>query len=879
MSYYKLQSIFFMVICSIYILVTQVSYQLDSSLNVDRERSHFQNILSEKNQLLTGIKSKDEEIFSNYPKKLKIIEITSSPFLQKLSKILSNKGWKKALRKEKIPFAQQSCLIIGKNGSTKVQIGHKMDDIFDKGWDKSIFLALNNPKTMYSRLQAIYRYPVTPEEFQNYFQSFQVLYHKNNQFVFRYYTKVKKLDVFYLVRLNMVNKKELINSTLDFFESSYPNIKSGHNDTIILGENSEVLNSTKDGLWYKANYISYFDYISKFVYFNCFFVLILAILYAFGGYRVIAIHFEFKFLIIYLFFIYMLSLVFLQSFEYLKNNKRDLLKREYESKWLSHIKLIEDQYFSYREELRVKILKEFDTDTMFKGDLWNGDIYGIWSTKGKSILSHQNLDSFNYSWLTRYMPYLAGKQPELPIQTDKLADISSYLGIQEDPEKAMFTDFFVGNNKRKTIFDGGKIFSTHSFRIFKSIPIMGQSIEILFAKKGVGEDYQLMLTKTTMASLQSQFFKSHKIGPDSPSLIIKSQRSREDFFKHSYDKPISVQEFDSLYTRFLNQKGSMIEFRKNDQDYFAMFLKSNVFKYYDLLFLIEKDVLYASLDKMQTDLYRFVWFFYIAVLLISYLLTKVILKPIRKLKKGLIKVKHNDLDVQLEVKGQDESAQVITQFNSMVLELQRKEKMLPFISSAVFELLRSGSGKIDTKYSGNAVVLFSDIKSFTKISETRDPQEVVDMLNDYFSIWQEKIERNGGIVDRFIGDAISVVYFEKSSHNFIQQAIQTSVEVMEALQKLNKTRKENGEFVIENGVGLVFGEVYFSMVGDENKMEFLIQGIPVALSEYLEGQSRYSNHSHIILDPYIKKAAEYQYDFAEFEVEDKSLGKFYELVL
>ncbi|MCJ8345187.1 adenylate/guanylate cyclase domain-containing protein, partial [bacterium] len=214
-----------------------------------------------------------------------------------------------------------------------------------------------------------------------------------------------------------------------------------------------------------------------------------------------------------------------------------------------------------------------------------------------------------------------------------------------------------------------------------------------------------------------------------------------------------------------------------------------------------------------------------------------------------------------------------------VLELQRKEKMLPFISDTVFKLLRSGSGKIEKKYSGNAVVLFSDIKGFTSISETRDAQEVVDMLNDYFSIWQSKIEKNGGIVDRFIGDAISVVYFEKSSPHFVQQAIQTSVEVMEALEKFNKTRKENNEFIIENGVGLVFGEVYFTMVGDQNKMEFLIQGTPVALSEYLEGQSRYSHHSHIILDEYIKEQTQFQYDYAPFEVEDKKLGTFYELIL
>lgn len=256
-----------------------------------------------------------------------------------------------------------------------------------------------------------------------------------------------------------------------------------------------------------------------------------------------------------------------------------------------------------------------------------------------------------------------------------------------------------------------------------------------------------------------------------------------------------------------------------------------------------------------------------------------ILTPLTQLKDALIEIINGNLNIKLEVKNQDERGHILKRLNSMVSELHRKEQMLPFVSNAVFKVLTNKAGTVETEYSGNAVVLFSDIKSFTSISETRDPQEVVDMLNEYFTIWQEKIERNGGIVDRFIGDAISVVYFEKNSPNFVQQAIQTSVEVMESLKVFNKSREEKGDFIIENGVGLCYGEVSFSMVGDQNKMDFLIHGGPVELSEYLEGQSRYSTNSHIILDPFIKKSVEYLYDFVPFEAEKKELGEFYELVL
>ena len=62
----------------------------------------------------------------------------------------------------------------------------------------------------------------------------------------------------------------------------------------------------------------------------------------------------------------------------------------------------------------------------------------------------------------------------------------------------------------------------------------------------------------------------------------------------------------------------------------------------------------------------------------------------------------------------------------------------------------------------NASSTISDIRSFTTLSEQQSPEEVVEMLNQYFEIWSETVDQYGGIIERFIGDAIQVIFLNLS---------------------------------------------------------------------------------------------------------------------
>ncbi|PCJ17356.1 MAG: hypothetical protein COB02_14110 [Candidatus Cloacimonadota bacterium] len=625
MNYYKLQSFFFIIFLLFYFIVTQISYQVENQLRFQKENSVFLNILNEKNNLFQDLKIKKDEIFASYPKKLKVIDITSQLFLQKVSKLMKEKKWKKKIKLLTIPFGEKSCLIIGKKGKFLYKKGHSMNDLFYKNWEKKVFLGLNNKKTMFSHLAVLYRYIITIKDFQNNFQKFQVLYHKNNEFVYRFYTKIRKYDFFYFVRLNLIEKKHLESAILRFFENSYKEVKKSKNDSIIWGSKEIILSKNAKGLSYKSSkYKSYITYIFSLKYFNLLYLFIFLLLYHFGGYRVVAIHFQFKFFILYLFFIYLLSLVFIESFDYLKNNRKENLKRKIEKKWTFHLKSVENSFFQYKVKLQKQILNEFDNDKLYSNSYWKENLYGMHSKKGKTKVSKNDMTDFNYSWLAKSMPSLASRQKDFALYHQEKEIIKKHLKIKKIEAHGTIK-MVLGYKTHESFFDGGRMFSPNSFRSFQSIPILNQSIEVLFAKKGKGENLEFFLLKTTISTLQSIFFKKFKPSGLFPNLIIKSSNELSDYYPFLNEKKISPQEFNALYTRFLNKKGEIFEFRKDEQDYFALFLKSNIFKHYDALFMIKKGTLFSSIEDMEKDLHSFFWFFYLLVIIISYILTRLIL--------------------------------------------------------------------------------------------------------------------------------------------------------------------------------------------------------------------------------------------------------------
>jgi class 3 adenylate cyclase/HAMP domain-containing protein len=144
-------------------------------------------------------------------------------------------------------------------------------------------------------------------------------------------------------------------------------------------------------------------------------------------------------------------------------------------------------------------------------------------------------------------------------------------------------------------------------------------------------------------------------------------------------------------------------------------------------------------------------------------------------------------------------------------------------------------------------VLFSDIRSFTTISEKMAPADLVNSLNRYFNVMVDIIVDKGGIVDKYIGDAIMAFFGAPVKHeNDALQSVVAGLEMTEALGTFNESQRAAGAPEFQIGVGINFGEVTVGNIGTEKKMDYTVIGDMVNLASRLEGLTKQYHQMLII---------------------------------
>ena len=135
-------------------------------------------------------------------------------------------------------------------------------------------------------------------------------------------------------------------------------------------------------------------------------------------------------------------------------------------------------------------------------------------------------------------------------------------------------------------------------------------------------------------------------------------------------------------------------------------------------------------------------------------------------------------------------------------------------------------------------VLFSDIRGFTSFSETRPPDEVVALLNRYFSRQVEVVFRNGGTIDKFIGDAIMAFWGAPvADPDHAAHAVAAALEMATVADEFKRELAASGaEFGI--GVGLHSGPAVVGFIGSENRLDYTAIGDTVNLASRIEGSTK-----------------------------------------
>jgi adenylate cyclase len=190
----------------------------------------------------------------------------------------------------------------------------------------------------------------------------------------------------------------------------------------------------------------------------------------------------------------------------------------------------------------------------------------------------------------------------------------------------------------------------------------------------------------------------------------------------------------------------------------------------------------------------------------------------------------------------DELERLSLHFNDMVRGLQERDRLRDTFGRYVTRQVADHLMKGNLDLGGELVpvtVLFSDIRSFTSISENMDPRALLDFLNEYFSGMVESVLHHHGVVDKFMGDAIMAVFGAPVPEpDDPLNAIRAALEMRASLAKINQDFKRRGLPEIRTGIGLHSGQVVAGNMGHSERMEYTVIGDAVNLASRLEGMTK-----------------------------------------
>ncbi|MEI8154113.1 MAG: adenylate/guanylate cyclase domain-containing protein, partial [Hyphomicrobiales bacterium] len=168
-------------------------------------------------------------------------------------------------------------------------------------------------------------------------------------------------------------------------------------------------------------------------------------------------------------------------------------------------------------------------------------------------------------------------------------------------------------------------------------------------------------------------------------------------------------------------------------------------------------------------------------------------------------------------------------------EKRMKSTMARYMDPGLADQLLAGGEDALGGKSITATVMFSDIRSFTTITEELGAHGTVSLLNEYFTIMVDCIQREGGMLDKFIGDAIMAVFGLPVGHDDDEdRAVRAAIGMITELRRWNGARLEEGKKPLDMGIGLHTDDIVSGNIGSPKRMDYTIIGDGVNLASRLE---------------------------------------------
>jgi adenylate cyclase len=208
-------------------------------------------------------------------------------------------------------------------------------------------------------------------------------------------------------------------------------------------------------------------------------------------------------------------------------------------------------------------------------------------------------------------------------------------------------------------------------------------------------------------------------------------------------------------------------------------------------------------------------------------------------------VSQGNLDVQVQARGNDELAVLAHSFNQMVDGLREGSlyrdllgrAVSPEVRDTLRNTLQAGGLRLEGQ-DAMATVLLADVVGYTNLSESEPPTTILNWLNELFGRLVPAISSYSGIINEFSGDSLLAFFGILPTPLHIGEsaylACRASLDMLNALEELNRVRAKRGDPVLRMGIGINTGPVTAGGLGAENRLHYTIIGDTVNTTQRIE---------------------------------------------
>ncbi len=207
--------------------------------------------------------------------------------------------------------------------------------------------------------------------------------------------------------------------------------------------------------------------------------------------------------------------------------------------------------------------------------------------------------------------------------------------------------------------------------------------------------------------------------------------------------------------------------------------------------------------------------------------------PIKELVGATHQIEQGNYHVKVPVRHRDEIGKLAASFNEMASGLALQEKYRSVLNAVadrtVAEQLITQSGALGGEMR-HVTMLFCDIRGFTAITENMPPADVIELLNEHMTALTDVAYQHGGIVDKFVGDLIMVLFGAPvSTGEDASRAVQCALSMLRVRRELNQTSRHS----MEVGIGIATGSVVAGCMGSDQRLSYTVLGHRVNLASRL----------------------------------------------